>query len=165
MTVAAATSTTETLQLKRHFNASPEQVFTAWSTPEALNQWFGPHSHNCKVEKFDFKIGGNYQIRLIPTGEVDDPDCHGDTAQDSVCAGEFVEISNPNRIVMTFNWIENGADMGETLLSIDILSANGGTDVVLTHEKIPSEELREAHQGGWQGSLECLDVFLLGQAR
>lgn len=163
MTIAAATTASETLQLKHHLNASPEQVFAAWSKPEALNQWFGPHSHNCKVETFEFKTGGKYQIRLIPTGDVDDPDCHGDTSQDSVCAGEFVKISEPNRIVMTFNWIENGADMGDTLLSIEIMQANDGTDLVLTHEKIPSEELREAHQGGWQGSLECLEEFI-GQA-
>jgi len=159
MTVAAATTASETVQLKHHFTASPEQVFAAWSEPEALNQWFGPHSHHCKVEQFDFKTGGKYQIRMIPTGEVDDPDCHGDTSEDSVCAGQFVEISNPSRIVMSFNWIENGADMGETLLSIDILSAGDGTDLILTHEKIPTEELREAHQGGWQGSLECLEAF------
>jgi uncharacterized protein YndB with AHSA1/START domain len=161
MTIAAATTASETLELKHHFNARPEQVFAAWSEPEALNQWFGPHSHNCKVEKFDFKTGGKYQIRMIPTGKVEDPDCHGDTTQDSVCAGEFVEIEKPNKIVMTFNWIQNGADMGETLLSIHIYPANDGTDLVLTHEKIPTEELREAHQGGWQGSLECLEEYLI----
>ncbi len=159
MTVAAAATASETLQLKHHFKASPEQVFAAWSQPEALNQWFGPHSHNSKVEKFEFKAGGQYQIRMIPTGEIEDPDCHGDTAQDSVCAGQFVEIDEPNRIVMTFNWIENGADMGETLLSVDITASDNGTDLVLTHEKIPTEELREAHQAGWQGSLECLEEF------
>jgi uncharacterized protein YndB with AHSA1/START domain len=160
MPIAAATTASETLQLKRHYKVSPEQLFAAWSEPAALNQWFGPQSHNCKVEKFEFETGGVYQIRLIPTGEVEDPDCHGDTSQDSVCAGQFVEINAPHRIVMTFNWIENGADMGDTLLSIEFNSVKDGTDLVLTHEKIPSEELREAHKGGWQGSLECLEEFI-----
>jgi len=158
MTVAAATTASETLQLKHHYSATPEQVFAAWSDPRALGQWFGPHSHNCTVEHYDFKQGGKYQIRMVPIG--DDSECAGDKNEDSVCAGEFVEISEPNRIVMTFNWIENGADMGMTLLSIDILPASNGTDLILTHEKIPTEELREAHQGGWQGTLECLEEFL-----
>lgn len=162
MTIATATTASDTVELRHHFKASPEQVFAAWSQPEALNQWFGPHSHHCKVEKFEFNAGGKYRIRLIPTGEVEDPDCHGDTNQDSVCAGEFVEISEPERIVMTFNWVENGADMGETLLRIEMYPKNDGTDLILTHEKIPGEELREAHQGGWQGSLECLEDFFRG---
>ena len=157
MTVAATTAS-ETLQLKHHYSATPDQVFAAWSDPHALGQWFGPHSHSCKVEQYEFKQGGQYQIRMIPIGQ--DGDCAGDTSEDSICAGEFVEIIEPNKIVMTFNWIENGADMGVTLLSIDISPANNGTDVVLTHEKIPTEELREAHQGGWQGTLECLEEFL-----
>lgn len=160
MNTVAATPASETLQLKHQYHFSPAQVFAAWSNPEALNQWFGPHSHHCKVEKFDFRTGGMFQIRLIPTGEMEDPECHGDSSQDSVCAGEFVDIEEPKRIVMTFNWIENGADMGETLLSIEFFSAHGGTELVLTHEKIPSEELRHAHHGGWQGSLECLEQFL-----
>ena len=159
MDIATATAS-ETVQLKHHIKVSPEQVFAAWTTPEALNQWFGPQSHHCQVEKFEFKTGGKYQIRLIPTGEIEDPDCHGDTSEDSVCAGEFVDINEPNLIVMTFNWIENGADMGVTLLSISIEPAGEGTDLILTHEKIPSEELRQAHQGGWQGSLECLEQFI-----
>lgn len=159
MSIATATRASETLQLKRHYQAKPEQVFAAWSDPNALNQWFGPHSHRCQTELFEFKPGGRWQIRMIPTGEVEDPDCEGDTTLDSVCAGQFVAIDKPNRIVMTFNWIENGADMGETLLSVEMYAADGGTDLVLTHERIPNEELRKAHQSGWQGSLECLENF------
>jgi len=157
MSVAAETAM-ETLVLRHHYTANPEQVFRAWSDPAALNEWFGPHSHKCKVEKFNFKEGGDYQIRMIPVGE--DADCAGDTTQDSVCAGKFVQIIEPQKIVMTFNWIENGADMGDTLLTIEMSAVKGGTDLVLTHERLPNKELYEAHKGGWQGTLEGLETFL-----
>ena len=49
--------------------------------------------------------------------------------------------------------------MGETLLTIEMFEADGGTDVVLTHERLPDEELRQAHEGGWQSSLECLEDY------
>lgn len=154
----AAQPASDTLHLSHHYDASPERVFEAWTDARQLGKWFGPHSHRCEVEKFDAREGGEYQIRLIPVGE--DSDCGGDTDQPSVCAGTFVEISAPERIAMTFSWVENGADIGETLLTIELSSANGGTNLVLTHERLPNEQMRAAHQGGWQGSLECLEEFL-----
>jgi len=153
-----AETASETLQLKHHYQAPREQVYEAWTRPEALGQWFGPHSHTCTVEKLEVREGGEYQIRLTPVSE--DHDCKGDPEADSVCAGKFVKLKAPETIVMTFSWIENGADIGETLLSIELLESNNGTELILTHEKLPNEELRQAHAGGWQGSLECLEEFL-----
>ena len=155
----AAETITETLQLKHHYQARPEQVFSAWSNAEVLGQWFGPQSHQCKVEKYDFNQGGKYRIRMIPLNE--DHSCSGEANEDSVCAGQFVEIKHNEKIIMTFNWVEGGADMGETLLSIELTEKNKGTELVLTHERLPNNDLRNAHEEGWTSSLECLDTFLL----
>ena len=154
----AAQTASETVQLRRHYRVAREKVFAAWIDPQALSQWFGPHSHRCEVERFDLREGGEYQIRMIPVSE--DTDCGGDPTEDSVCAGQFVEISAPKRLVMTFTWIENGGDIGETLLSVEFASSDGGTDVILTHERLPNEEMRQAHRSGWEGSLECLEDYL-----
>ena len=148
----------ETLQLKHHYQASPEQVFSAWKNAEVIGQWFGPQSHQCKVEKYDFTKNGEYQIRMIPLS--DDHNCSGDKNEDSVCAGQFVEIEQNKKIIMTFNWIEGGADMGDTLLSIELATKDNGTELVLTHERLPNQDLREAHEEGWSSTLECLDTFL-----
>jgi len=157
----AATTAPETLQLKHHYPATREQVYAAWTDPEALGQWFGPHSHQCKVEKFNLTEGGEYEIRMIPVSE--DADCGGDTTKDSICAGQFVQIIPSEKIVMTFNWIENAPDIGETLLTVEFIESNGGTELVLTHERLPDDEgLRNAHASGWQGSMECLEEYLQG---
>ncbi len=157
MTVAAQAAT-DVVTLQHHYKFGIDQVFAAWSSPEALAKWFGPHSHNSTIEKYDFNTGGKYQIRMVPTGK--DSDCTDEADEDSVCAGSFVEIDVANRIVMTFGWIEGGANMGETLLTAEFAEVDGGTEITLTHEKIPSEELRQAHMGGWQGTLECLQEYL-----
>lgn len=156
----AAQQAQETVRLQHMYDATPEQVFNAWANPEALGKWFGPHSHRCRVEKFDFTEGGKYQVRMIPVGE--DADCEGDPTQDSVCAGEFVEIVPNQRIVMTFDWIENGAPLGDSLLTIEIQPVGNQTELKLTHDRLPDEQIREAHESGWQGSLECLEEFLSG---
>ena len=157
MVIAAATKT-KPLQISRHYDASREQIFAAWTNPDALGKWFGPPSHQCKIDKMDVREGGEYQIRMIPTGE--DGDCGGDCSRDSVCGGRFVELLSPERIVMTFGWIENGSDIGETTLTIDLAEAGTGTDLVLTHTGLPDEEAVKAHNGGWNGSLNGLQSFL-----
>lgn len=149
---------TETLVLRHQYNWPIERVFKAWSDPQALGQWFGPHSHKCSIERYEFNEGGQYQIRMIPVD--DDNECGGDATQDSVCAGEFVQIIPDKIIIMTFSWIENGADIGETLLTIDFKEIDSGTEITLTHEKLPNKAIADMHQGGWEGSLECLGAFL-----
>jgi uncharacterized protein YndB with AHSA1/START domain len=157
-----AETATETLKLKHHYPYSPQQVFEAWSNPEALGQWFGPHSHNCKVEKYEFHVNGEYQIRMIPVTE--DNDCGGyDPSKDSVCAGTFVEIKTDKRIVMTFGWIENGGDVNGTLLTVEFNAVDSGTEITLIHERLPNQDSADAHRGGWEGTLECLDTFLAKQ--
>ena len=154
----AAQTTSETVSLSRYYPASREQVFKAWTDPQALVLWFGPHSHKCKIEKLDVRVGGEYQIRLIPIST--DTECSGEPGLDSVCAGTFIEVIAPQKLVMTFTWIENGGDIGETLLTIELFEKRGGTELHLIHERIPTEEMRQAHTGGWQGTLECLEEYL-----
>jgi len=157
--VTAATEiANDTVQLKRVYQATAEEVYQAWINPDALNKWFGPASHTSKVEKMDLREGGGYQIRMIPV--VDDHSCTGDASEDSVCAGQYIKIIPNKTLVMTFNWIEGGEDMGETLLSIDINTTDNGTEVSLTHERIPSSDLCKAHQDGWESTLVCLDEFI-----
>lgn len=154
----AAQVMTETLVVKHQYDFKPGLVFQAWSSPEALGQWFGPHSHKCIVEEYDFRESGHYQVRMVPISE--DSECGGDSTQDSVCAGQFVRIIPDKIIVMTFSWIENGADIGETLLTVEFKKIASGTEIILTHEKLPNQEIADMHKGGWQGSLECLELFL-----
>lgn len=154
----AAQPASDTLRLSRHYDASPDRVFRAWTDAEQLGRWFGPHSHQCEVEQFDPREGGEYRLRLVPVSE--DTDCGGDGENPSVCAGRFVEVRPDERLVMTFTWVENGGDIGETLLTIELTPADGGTDLMLTHERLPDEAMQNAHRGGWQGTLECLEEYL-----
>ena len=154
----AATTATETLEVRHQYKATPEQVFAAWANPEALSQWFGPHSHKCSVEQWDMREGGEYRMRMIPVAE--DTECGGDSSQDSVCAGQFVQIIESRTIAMTFSWIENGSDIGETLLTVEFFEKENGTELVLTHERLPDPEVAEMHKGGWMGTVECLEQYL-----
>ena len=61
---------------------------------------------------------------------------------------------------MTFGWIENGGDIDNTLLTVTFNDSGSGTEVTLLHERLPNKPAADAHRGGWEGTLECLEEFL-----
>lgn len=157
MDVAAKISA-KPLQVSRYYPATREQIYAAWTNPEALSKWFGPASHRCRVEHMDVREGGEYRIRMIPTGT--DTDCGGDGSKDSVCGGKYLTLDPPEKIVMSFSWLENGSDIGTTTLTIELFETADGTQLVLTHAGLPNDETSKAHQHGWDGSLVKLAGYL-----
>lgn len=55
-------NTKPSLTLKRHFRATPQAVYAAWTNPEQIAHWFGPpHIESVEAEA-DARIGGSYRI-------------------------------------------------------------------------------------------------------
>jgi uncharacterized protein YndB with AHSA1/START domain len=124
---SVAETVNEAVRLTRHYRATREHVFAAWTELNALAQWFGTHSHKATAEQFDLREGGTYRIPMTPVTE--DHDCGAGSNEDSVCTGRFVQILPPQKLVLTFAWAENGMDIGETLLTIELSEARGGSDI------------------------------------
>ena len=49
----------EVLELERVFKASPERVFDAFASAEAMRQWFGPEGCEVISAEVDFRVGGS----------------------------------------------------------------------------------------------------------
>jgi uncharacterized protein YndB with AHSA1/START domain len=78
-----------------------------------------------------------------------------------IVAGVFERIDPPECIVMTWMWeapdpLEN-IPMKVTFRFVD---KPAGTEVVITHEGIPSDTACTIHADGWEGTLTCLERFL-----
>ncbi len=59
-----------TIHIKREFNASLELVWQAWTTPELLDQWWGPKPWRAETKIFDFRVGGFWLYAMVsPEGE------------------------------------------------------------------------------------------------
>ncbi len=50
------------VSLHRVFSASPEKVFRAFTTPDAIASWLPPYGFTCKVHSMNVKIGGKYKM-------------------------------------------------------------------------------------------------------
>jgi uncharacterized protein YndB with AHSA1/START domain len=73
----------------RILNASPAQVFKAWTDPQRLAQWWGPKGFTNTFEQFDMQPGGTWRFIM-----------HGPNGVNYKNESIFVEIERPGKIVL-----------------------------------------------------------------
>jgi uncharacterized protein YndB with AHSA1/START domain len=67
-------------------------------------------------------------------------------------------IEPPRKLVYT--WRLEPETKSSERVTVQFEPCGEETEVIVTHERISSEELREMHQQGWQGCLEGLAKFV-----
>ena len=48
------------LSLNRTFPVAPEEVWRAWTDPQALKRWFGPDEGKVALAETDVRVGGRF---------------------------------------------------------------------------------------------------------
>jgi uncharacterized protein YndB with AHSA1/START domain len=141
---------TSPLRIERSFQASAEEVFDAWTSPEVMRRWFhcGP-DWQTPVAEVDLKVGG--AVRIVMRR----PDGRQSGAQ-----GEYTVIDRPHRLVMT--WTFDDVPTNEQLVELTFEESEGTTTVVLTNRDISSDERRESQDVGWRLCLDELERLLRG---
>ncbi len=142
-------STETTLNLRRIFKARREKVFRAWTDPEELKEWWGPEGYATASAEVDLRVGGKYRLgmRKLPDGEI------------FYLSGIYREIRPPEKLVYTWRW-EAQPEHGETQVTVEFREVRDSTEVVLTHERFPTEKARDDHNRGWSGCLDRLAKLL-----
>ena len=138
------------LVLRRTYAVPRERVFAAWTNPEIAARFLGPGEIKATVPQMDVKVGGTFTIAM-------------DLPENGrfVARGTYLEVNAPKRLVMTWRWEEDDpAEEYDSLLSLDFNERDGGTELVLTHEKIASVESRARHEEGWTAIIDQLATVL-----
>jgi uncharacterized protein YndB with AHSA1/START domain len=133
------------LQLRRTFAAPPVKVFRAWTDPEAIKKWFNPGGRTIATAEIDLRIGGRYRFGM-----------RGSDGPILYISGVYREIESPSRLVFTWAFEGDPAFAEDTLVTVQCLAKGDGTEVVLTHERLPGEAARQNHLEGWTGCLDKL---------
>jgi uncharacterized protein YndB with AHSA1/START domain len=138
------------LQLKRVMAAPPERVFAVWTTPDAIKVWFGPE--NCRVleAQVDLRVGGEFCVSLSTPklGEIK-------------VRGHYREVIPPAKLAYTWRW-EGNPELaaGISLVTVEFIPIDTGTEIYLIHEQLPSVQARDAHGLGWSGAFDQLEKYL-----
>jgi uncharacterized protein YndB with AHSA1/START domain len=97
------------------------------------------------IAETDVRVGGRFRVRFRMLDG---------TEHES--SGEYLEVRNPERLVMSWRWLCGEEDPNESRLEIDLRPIPEGTELTLTHSALFSEETRRSHEHGWTGALDKL---------
>jgi uncharacterized protein YndB with AHSA1/START domain len=158
MTQAPASSTTKAatvpapglktgkIVVKRTIPATVDELFDAWLDPESLAQWMRPGAIPRCTVTVDARVGGAFEVVMH---HADSPWRH---------YGEYLAIERNKKLV--FTWYSDATHHTETLVTVEFSAASAGTEIVLTHERMPDHEVGLKHSQGWTRALELLEGLL-----
>src|SRR5213594_2730738 len=143
-TLKVTTPTERGIVLTRIFDAPRRLVFDAFTKPELLKRWFGPHGWSLVVCEIDLKVGGTFRFVL-----------RGPDGTDMGMRGVYREIVPPERSVH----MESFDDYpGESQVTTVLVEQGGKTTLTAT-VLYPSQEIRDAviKSGMEHGAAESYD--------
>lgn len=138
------------LVVRRTIRASPERLFSAWTQPEQLMQWWGPRGVRCTHAEMDLRVGGLYRLanQLPDDGGI------------IWIVGEFIEVTAPRRLI--YSWRREDAEVNTPMerVTVDFVAVAEGTEVRVLHERLLNDTVRAGHAHGWAGCLDGLEEFV-----
>src|SRR2546430_14262653 len=112
-TLQVATPGDREIVLTRVFDAPRRLVWDAFTTPELLKRWFGPHGWSLVVCAVDLRVGGAWRFVL-----------RGPDGKDMGMRGVYREIAPPGRMVHTESFDDYP---GESLVTTVLVEQDGKT--------------------------------------
>jgi uncharacterized protein YndB with AHSA1/START domain len=131
------------VQIRRRVNAPAEQIFDLWTRPDLMVRWMSPFpgAVDCKAS-CDLRPGGAFSLVM------------SSKESKREVSGTYVEIDRPRKLV--FTWIGPLTNNVNTLVTVELTSRGDETDLVLTHERLPTPAIHEGHTRGWGNILDHL---------
>jgi uncharacterized protein YndB with AHSA1/START domain len=129
-------TTGPTVQIRRRISAPAEQIFDLWTRPDLMVRWMSPFpgAVDCKAS-CDLRPGGAFSL-VMSSAEAS-----------REVSGTYVEIDRPRKLV--FTWIGPLTNNVNTLVTLELNPRGDETDLVLTHERLPTSAIVEGHTRGW----------------
>ncbi|TCH97566.1 SRPBCC domain-containing protein [Roseococcus sp. SYP-B2431] len=127
----------------RRIKAPPARVFEAWTTPEALMRWFGPHHTRVESAEVDARPGGGFTVRMVE-----------DNGERHQVSGTYAEFDPDRLLVFTWAWVT--MPERESRVMVTFRPVPEGTEVTLIHDRFADATTATNHRRGWTESFERL---------
>ena len=147
--MTAKTTDKTSLEIKRFIKAPRDRVYRAWTDPAQLREWWGPEGVQTRNFTADARVGGKYRWDLL-----------NQEGEEMSVFGEYRELVPGKKIVFTWKWDDDeNWEEHTSVVTVEFSDRDGGTEVRLVHEKLPSEASRDRHNEGWNSVLDRLEKF------
>ena len=147
-------------RIRRRVTAPRERVYDALLDARAVTTWMVPDGMTSHVHTFDPREGGAFRISLT----YDEPAETGKTtAHTDTYHGRFVRLV-PNEQVEQVLEFETAdpAMRGEMAITFALADADGGTDILAVHDRLPPGLSPADNETGWRMSLDKLAALVEG---
>jgi len=140
-----------TLHLTRFIRAPREKVFDAFLDEALLARWHCPRGMTVASSTVDARVDGAWRLDM----RTHDRSGHA-------VGGRYREIRRADRLAYTWQWEGEDTPMPglQTLVEIDFVSKDDGTEIRMRHSGFPAEAARRGHGQGWHSVLNRLSDAL-----
>lgn len=139
-------------------NAPRAHVYRALVDARAVATWKVPTGMTCHVHAFEPREGGAFRISLTyeePTG------AGKTTAHTDTYHGRFARLVPGEQVVEVVEFeTADPAMRGEMTITMTLVDADGGTDVIAVHDGLPPGLSPADNELGWRLSLEKLAALV-----
>jgi uncharacterized protein YndB with AHSA1/START domain len=131
------------VQIRRRVSATAEEIFDLWTRPDLMVRWMSPFpgAVDCKAN-CDLRPGGAFSLVMLSE------------ESSREVSGTYVEVERPRKLV--FTWMGPLTNNATTLVTVELTPRGDETDLVLTHERLPTSAIIEGHTKGWGHILDHL---------
>lgn len=142
----------------RVIRAPRSKVYEAWTNPLIMKQWFGNAAMVCTAATLDVRVGGTYRIEAVRT----EPSAMGPAGAEDPCEGRnfSAAVGSYTKVVpnelLQFTWTPAWNPEEQSLVTVSLKDAPGGTEITVLHEKFATEASRDAHSKGWDYALNTI---------
>jgi uncharacterized protein YndB with AHSA1/START domain len=141
-------------RIRQHVNAPRSAVYRALLDPDAVARWMVPDGMSSEIHTFEAREGGAFRISLTydattNTGKT--------SAQTDTFHGRFVKLVPNEQVVEVVEFETTDPGMrGEMTINYTLADAEGGTDIIAVHDRLPPGLSAADNETGWRMSLAKL---------
>jgi uncharacterized protein YndB with AHSA1/START domain len=147
------TTVHDTCVARRTYDASPAEVFAAWSDAAALEKWYvpGDGSWSSKVLKHEFRRGGAKLLEFGPArGPTYTEDCR------------YEDIVPERRICFAMTILRDAVPITTSMVTVELVARGKRTETVVTDQIaiLDDGDTAEGRTRGWGETLDKLPRVL-----
>lgn len=150
-------------RIRRRVDAPRAIVYRALLDARAVATWMVPEGMTSRVHELDAREGGSFRISLTydaPTG-TGKTTAHTDTYH-----GRFVKLVPNEQVVEVVEFETTDPELrGEMTITITLADADGGTDILAVHDRLPRGLSTADNEAGWRSSLAKLAALVEASAK